>query len=64
MKTCRLIIIGFLFLCTGCGSPDSLKVALNHAGDNRMELEKVLRYYEEDTLKLRAAKFLIENMPS
>ncbi|MDO5760460.1 MAG: RICIN domain-containing protein [Bacteroidota bacterium] len=39
--------------------------ALDMAGDNRVELEKVLRHYEEegDTLKYNAAKFLIENMP-
>ena len=58
-----LIIVGCLLLFAGCGSPDSLEVALNHAGDNRMELEEVLLHYEEDTLKHRAAKFLIENMP-
>lgn len=40
MKTCRLIIISWLFLCAGCGSPDSIEVALNHADDNRLELEK------------------------
>lgn len=39
--------------------------ALDMAGENRVELEKVLRHYEEegDTLKYNAAKFLIENMP-
>ncbi|MBR5612355.1 MAG: transglutaminase domain-containing protein, partial [Bacteroidaceae bacterium] len=52
-----------LCLLVACQKNDRLQTALNHAGDNRMELEKVLRHYEEDTLKLRAAKFLIENMP-
>jgi hypothetical protein len=36
------------------------------AGDNRTELEKVLKHYSRDTadsLKLRAAEFLIANMP-
>jgi hypothetical protein len=36
------------------------------AGDNRLELEKVLKHYSknpEDSLKLRAAEFLIVNMP-
>lgn len=37
--------------------------ALREAGDNRMELEKVLAYYRDDTLKYQAACFLIENMP-
>jgi hypothetical protein len=36
------------------------------AGDNRPELEKVLKHYgrnPSDRLKLRAAEFLIANMP-
>lgn len=32
------------------------------AGDNRPELEKVLSHYRDEPLKLRAARFLIENM--
>lgn len=43
-----------------------LEVALHVAGDNRVEFEKVLRYYHKspaDSLKYRAACFLIENMP-
>lgn len=43
-----------------------LEVALYAAGDNRKELEKVLRYYLKnpaDSLKYKAACFLIENMP-
>lgn len=43
--------------------PNRLEQALEFAGDNRAELEKVLRHYEGDTLKYRAARFLIENMP-
>ena len=44
-----------------------LEVALRRAGENRTELEKVLRRYRlhpADSLKYRAACFLIENMPS
>jgi hypothetical protein len=39
--------------------------ALKYAGENRAELEKVLTHYRNDSnpLKLRAAIFLIENMP-
>lgn len=39
--------------------------ALMKAGDNRMELEKVLEHFRHssDELKYEAAKFLIENMP-
>lgn len=42
---------------------DKLSLALRYAGKNRTELEKVLRRYEKDSLKYRAACFLIENMP-
>ena len=37
--------------------------ALDFAGENRKELEKVLDYYAEDSQKLEAARFLIRNMP-
>ncbi len=40
-----------------------LEQALELAGSNRAELEKVLDYYAGDSLKLEAAKFLIRNMP-
>ena len=45
---------------------DKLETALRLAGDNRPELEKVLDHYAQspaDSLKFRAARFLIENMP-
>jgi len=44
--------------------PGEVKEALEKAGDNRTELEKVLFHYssEEDSLKLKAAFFLISNM--
>ncbi len=41
----------------------SLEQALSMAGENRAELEKVLEYYKNDSLKLEAARFLIRNMP-
>lgn len=44
----------------------SLEIALSIAKDNRVELEKVLTYYQQnsaDSLKYKAACFLIENMP-
>ena len=40
-----------------------LEQALELASDNRPELEKVLRHYAGDSLRLAAAKFLIRNMP-
>jgi len=53
-----------LFL--GC-KKSKLEQALELAGKNRAELEKVLAHYGKnpnDQLKLKAAKFLIENMDS
>ena len=44
-----------------CSSHDSrLEFALELAGENRTELEKVLKHYEDDPEKLAAARFLIE----
>ena len=39
-----------------------LENALDLAGENRNELEKVLAHYQKDSLKFKAASFLIENM--
>ncbi|MDR0713349.1 MAG: carbohydrate-binding protein [Bacteroidales bacterium] len=56
-----------LFLCTvSCTrfSPE-IEAVLQQAGNNRSELEHVLAHYgrhPEDSLKLRAAEFLIANM--
>ena len=46
-----------------CSSNKRLEEALTMAGDNRLELEKVLEYYKDSGLKYDAARFLIENMP-
>ena len=55
-----------LALLQGCssGDPDSVGLALKKAGANRHELEKVLDHYrhDEDSLRLKAAWFLISNM--
>lgn len=52
------------FFCIGCQQKVTyLEYALVAAGKNRPELEYVLSYYKDDTLKLKAAEFLIENMP-
>lgn len=40
-----------------------LEYALEFAGDNRSELERVISHYDKDPEKLEAAKFLIRNMP-
>ncbi|MFV0588252.1 hypothetical protein [Bacteroides reticulotermitis] len=59
-----IYLIAFYLLYTGC-SKNEVQVALDYAGTNRAELEKVLAYYKDpkDSLKLRAACFLIANMP-
>ena len=44
-------------------SQNTLKYALQLAGENRTELEKVLEHYRGDSLKYKAVIFLIENMP-
>lgn len=58
------LLMFFLLLFFGCATKvDRLEYALEFAGENRRELEKVLEYYSDDSLKFRAACFLIENMP-
>lgn len=63
MNNCWIGLV-VLFLVSSC-SPrnDRLEFALASAGTNKEELVKVLRHYEGDSLKYRAACFLIENMP-
>ena len=64
-KRIRTVLYGtaVLFLVYQCSIEESR--ALRYAGDNRVELEKVINHYrdEGDTQKLEAAKFLIKNMP-
>ena len=65
----RYLSLSLLFLLSVCScSKDrpTLEWALRCAGPNRGEMEKVLAHYSrksEDSLKLRAAEFLIKNMP-
>ena len=59
-------IVCVLILLSGCQlKNEQLEYSLQLAGDNRAELEKVLAYYGQnpaDSLKHRAAVFLISNM--
>lgn len=62
------LALGMLsFICISCTRrPVALETALSTAGENRKEMQKVLDYYQkkqEDSLKYKAACFLIENMP-
>jgi len=61
------IIILVLFTLSCSRYPQKVESALKQAGDNRAELEEVLRHYSRDpsdALKLEAAEFLIEHMIS
>ena len=51
----------FLLFCSGCDR--GVRQALELAGDNRSELEKALEHYPKNSLKYKAARFLVENMP-
>ena len=61
-KLIVIITISFLVSCNRV--PSGVRDVLDLAGDNRIELEKVIRHYQEtgEKEKLKAAYFLIENM--
>ncbi len=61
----RICGLATLIAITSCSQKENrlLQQALNLSGANKPELEKVLKHYENDILKLEAAKFLISNMP-
>lgn len=63
MTKCFYCICFFLTIVTSCSS--DIEFSLNVAGDNREELETVLEYFKNDQnpLKYKAAKFLVENLP-
>jgi len=59
-------LLTFLFLI-GCSQTGDIQYVLKSAGSNRPELENVLEHYraiDPNPDKLRAAKFLIENLPA
>lgn len=63
MSTKFLICLMVLFSACTSFTDKRLKYALDLAGENRQELEKVLEHYQNDPKRLMAARFLIENMP-
>ena len=67
MKKYFIPIIATSLIFSGCFHRNNrLEAVLDYSGNNRGELEKVLAHYSQDpadSLKLRAAIFLIENMP-
>lgn len=56
------IVTFFLFAITSCKHSQGVDYVFQQAGSNRIELEKVLVHYQNDSLKYKAACFLIENM--
>lgn len=59
----NLLLLLFILIFS-CGKRDhSLEKALAMAGPNKVQLDSVLSYYQNDSLKLKAAKYLIRNMP-
>lgn len=58
-----LIFLLFLIFCSCQEQQRLLDDALERAGDNRQELEKVLVHYRDSGLKYEAACYLIRNMP-
>lgn len=61
-----LMLCGRTLVSCGVKECSKLEKALQLSGDHRPELEKVLHYFSqrpEDSLKLKSAVFLIENMP-
>ena len=60
----RTFFFFLLILSAGCRHSDpDLENALRQAGENRSQLEQVLDHYRNDSLKYKAACFLIANMP-
>lgn len=63
-STCLIILIAFFV--SSCVDQPKLDKVLESAGSNRKELLKVINHYRNkdnaDSLKLKAAHFLIENM--
>ena len=56
-----IFFIGLLYMFS-CTHNVGLERTFQRAGANRAELEKVLRHYEDDGRKYRAALFLLERM--
>ena len=58
----RLIFLLSVFGMLSCTRNVGLERTWQRAGENRAELEKVLRHYEGNDRKHRAALFLLERM--
>lgn len=62
----KLIFLIITITCS-CKKETAINIALEKANSNRLEILKVINHYQnidnQDSLKLKAALFLIENMP-
>ena len=59
----RFLFIAVFLLITACSNNNaSYNNALRISKENRVEIEKIIEHYRDDTIKLNAAMFLIENM--
>lgn len=59
-----IILAGIMVSCSAPKYPDNVEKVLELAGENRTELEKTLQHFksDKDSLKYKAACFLIGNM--
>lgn len=62
MRNISFILIILLYTACSSVNDEQLQYVMKLAGNNKAELEKVLQHYQNDSLKLEAAKFLIRNM--
>lgn len=63
MNILKYVAFGLFLFFISCEEHTPLENVLKLAGENRNQLEKVLEHYKHDTLKSKAAVFLIENLP-
>ncbi len=59
----KIRLLGFGLLLLTCCCDNKVERTLEHSGEHRAELEKVLSHYKDDSLRLRAAEFLITHLP-
>ena len=61
----KFLLFGFIIILFSCTHQENsrLNFALSKAEGNRHQIETVLKHYKNDPLKLKAATYLIENMP-
>lgn len=64
MKIVKYVLLSVIMgVCVSWNEP--IEKSLTQSGNNRVEIEKVLKHYQKDPKSLHylSAKFLVENMP-